>query len=111
MAEPFDTPNPVVDAELTDDDKLWALLCFIFPPLLGIIALVMKDKAERPFIKYAAVLSIALGAISIVFSAVCIGVLAWFYSIYLGIKAYGGEWVEVPFLTDFVQKQGWATKA
>ena len=27
-----------------------------------------------------------------------------------GIKAFQGEWVEVPYLTDFVEKQGWASK-
>jgi uncharacterized membrane protein len=102
--------NIPVDSEITDEDKMWALLCFIFPPLLGIIALLMEDKAKRPFIKYAAVLSIALGIITIVLSWACVGVIAWIYSIYLGIKAYNGEWVEVPFLTDFVQQQGWASK-
>jgi len=108
--EDMENVDVPMDVEITDDDKLWALLCFIFPPLLGIIALLMEDKAKRPFIKYAAVVSIALGVVTFVLSFVCIGILVWAYGIYLGIKAYGGEWVEVPVLTDFVEKQGWAKR-
>jgi hypothetical protein len=44
----------------------------------------------------------------IVLSWFCIGVLVWFYALYLGIKSYGGEWVEVPVISDFVRNQGWA---
>lgn len=94
--------------EITDDDKLWSLLSYIFAPLVGIIALVMEEKKNRPFIKYNAWVSICLGVIAIVLSWLCIGILVWFYCIYLGIKAYQGEWVEVPVISDFVRNQGWA---
>jgi hypothetical protein len=36
--------------------------------------------------------------------------LAYVYPIYLGIKAFQGEWVSVPYLSDFVVNQGWAEK-
>jgi uncharacterized membrane protein len=94
--------------EVTDDDKLWALLSYIFSPLVGIIMLLIEDKKNRPFIKYNAVVSIVVGVLAIVLSSVCIGVLVWIYGIYLGIKSYQGEWVEVPFISDFVRNQGWA---
>ena len=94
--------------EVTDDDRLWALLSYIFCPLIGIIVLLLEDKKNRPFIKYNAVVSIILGILVIILSSVCIGILVWFYAIYLGIKSYGGEWVEVPVIIDFVRKQGWA---
>jgi uncharacterized membrane protein len=29
------------------------------------------------------------------------------YAIVLAVKAYQGEWVTVPFLSDFCKKQGW----
>ncbi len=38
----------------------------------------------------------------------CIGVLVWFYAVYLGFKSYQGEWVEVPVISDLVRNQGWA---
>ena len=47
---------------LTDEDKLWALLSWLFWPV-GLVALFMEDKKSRPFIKYNAVLSLALAVI------------------------------------------------
>jgi uncharacterized membrane protein len=94
--------------EVTQDDKLWALLSYIFCPLIGIIVLLLEDKKNRPFIKYNAWVSIVLGVLVIILSWFCIGILVWFYAIYLGIKSYGGEWVEVPVVSDFVRNQGWA---
>ncbi|MEA3338846.1 MAG: hypothetical protein U9R15_02665 [Chloroflexota bacterium] len=94
--------------EVTQDDKLWALLSYIFAPLIGIIVLLIEDKKNRPFLKYNAVVSIILGVLAIVLSGVCIGILVWFYAIYLGFKSYQGEWVEVPVISDLVRNQGWA---
>ena len=94
--------------EVTQDDKLWALLSYVFAPLIGIIVLLIEDKKARPFLKYNAWVSIILGVLGILLSWACIGVLVWFYSIYLGFKSYQGEWVEVPVISDFVRNQGWA---
>lgn len=38
-------------SEVTSDDKLWALLAYIFSPLVPIILMLMEDKKNRPFIK------------------------------------------------------------
>ncbi len=88
--------------EVTDDDRLWALLSYILCPIVGIIVLLIEDKRARPFIKYNAVVSIILGILAIVLSSVCIGILVWFYAIYLGIKSYQGEWVEVPVILSLI---------
>jgi uncharacterized membrane protein len=106
---------PNATEEITDDDKLWALLSWI-TGVVAIVALLMEDKKNRPFIKYNAVMSlVVLVVISVVVSIIAaitcgIGavlVLAYVYPIYLGIKAFQGEWVTVPYVTDFVKKQGW----
>lgn len=94
--------------EVTQDDKLWALLSYILCPLIGIVVLLIEDKKDRPFLKYNAVVSIILGILVAILSWACIGVLVWFYAIYLGFKSYQGEWVEVPVISDFVRSQGWA---
>jgi uncharacterized membrane protein len=99
---------PMGSEEITQDDKLWALLSYIFSPLIGIIVLLLEDKKNRPFLKYNAVVSIILGIVGVLLSWACIGILVWFYAIYLGIKSYQGEWVEVPLVSDFVRNQGWA---
>jgi uncharacterized membrane protein len=102
--------------DITSDDKLWALLAYILSPLVPIIILLMEDKKNRPFIKYHNVQALILGVIEIILSIVigwtlfglCVPALLWFYMVYLGIKAYQGEYVVVPFVTDFAKKQGWA---
>ena len=38
----------------------------------------------------------------------CVPVLLWFHMVYCGFKAYQGEYVVVPVITDWVKKQGWA---
>ncbi len=96
--------------EITQDDKLWSLLSWIIWPL-GIVALLMEDKKNRPFVKHNAVQSVALGAVawgsSVIGIGLCVGPLAFIYAIFLGIKANGGEWVTVPVITDFCKNQGW----
>jgi len=106
--------TPTGGGELTDDDKLWALLSWLLWPI-AIIALLMEDKKQRPFIKYHAVQALAVGVVgyvvSGVLSVIIVGCFLWFavliYQIYLAIQAYQGEWVEVPFITDFCKDQGW----
>jgi len=99
---------PMGGDEITQDDKLWSLLSYIFCPLIGIIVLLIEDKKNRPFIKYNAIVSIILGILGVILSWACIGILVWFYAIYLGIKSYQGELVQVPVISDFVRNQGWA---
>jgi uncharacterized membrane protein len=94
--------------EVTQDDKLWALLSLIFCPWIGIIMLLVESKKERRFIRYNAWISLILGVLVILLSGVCIGVLLWIYAIVLGVQSYQGKWVEVPVISDFVRNQGWA---
>ena len=118
MAEEFVPEEEIVPPtpEITDDDKLWSLLSWI-TGIVAIIVLLMEDKKSRPFIKYNAVLALAvLIVISVavaILSAITCGIgailmLAYIYPIYLGIKAFQGEWVTVPYVSDFVVNQGWA---
>ena len=99
-----------LNTDLTSDDKLWSLLSWIFWPI-AVIVLFMDDKKARPFIKYNAVNSLALSVIawgsSVIGIGLCLGPLAFIYSIVLGIQSYQGKSVTVPVLTDFVKKQGW----
>ena len=106
-------PQPAVD--ITDDDKLWSLLSWIFTPLVPIIVLLLEDKKVRPFIKYNAIQALVLGVVNMVVSGVLgavvigcfIGVAVFVYMVYLGVQSYNGNWVTVPMLTDFCKNQGW----
>ena len=97
--------TPVNEAGLTTEDKQWALLSYLVPPLTGLMILFIQDKAKRPYLMYHALLSIALGAVGTVLF--CIYPLVWFYCLYLGIRAYQGQNVTVPFLSDLIEQQGW----
>jgi uncharacterized membrane protein len=95
--------------DLTQDDKLWSLLSWIFWPV-ALIMLLMGDKKARPFIKYNAVLSLAFSVVMYITGTITVGcllVVGMIYAIYLAIQAYQGKWVTVPFLSDFIKKQGW----
>jgi uncharacterized membrane protein len=94
--------------EVTSDDKLWAMLAYIFSPLVPIIIMVMEDKKNRPFLKAHNAQALILGIITVITSSFCIGILVWFYAIYLGIQAYNGKIVEIPVITNFCKSQGWA---
>mgnify|MGYP006310879157 CR=1 FL=1 len=111
-----DFSNVGADVQITDDDKLWSLLSWI-TGIVAIIVLFMEDKKDRPFIKYNAVMALAvlvvLSVLVSIISAITCGIgavtaIAFIYPIILGIQAYQGKWVQVPWLTDFVKKQGWA---
>ena len=109
------TQQPM-NSDITSDDKLWSLLSYIFAPIVSIIMLLIDEKKSRPFLKFHAVQSLILGIVEVilyvvlgwVFVGFCLGLLVWAYMIYLGIKAYGGESVKVPVITDWIHKQNWA---
>ena len=100
--------------EVTQEDKLWALLSWLIW-VVALIALLMEDKKSRPFIRYNAVQALALTVVGFVLSSVLSFILAGFvlavalaiYIIILAIQSYQGNWVTIPFLTDFCKRQGW----
>ena len=110
------TEEKIFDPNITSDDKLWALLAYLFTPLIPIILLLIEDKKNRPFLKAHYPQALAFGIAAWVISGlltpvVFIGCITWVagavFQIIWGIKAYGGEYVTIPVLTDFVKKQGW----
>lgn len=99
------------DAEVTSDDRLWAALSWIpispLWPIIAIILLLVEDKRERPFIKYHAILSLLTGVIGILLSFLCVGIIILLAMFYYAYKAYQGEVVRIPVLTEFAENQGW----
>lgn len=101
--------------ESTSDDRLWALLAYIFTPIIPIVILLLEDKKDRPFIKYHNMQALVLGiaalviniALSFVIIGICTSVLTLVLLIFYGVKAYQGEVFEIPVITNFVRNQGW----
>ena len=102
--------------EITSDDKLWSALAYIFTPIVPIIILLLEDKKNRPFIKAHNMQALVLGAVlwvinvglSFVLIGFCTGLLTIALMIYYAVKAYKGEMVTIPVVTDFIKKQNWA---
>ena len=116
MDEPasFEESANDLDMDVSDDDKLWALLAYVLTPLIPIIIMLMADKKERPFIRAHNAQALIWGIISIVVGSVlsflfCIpGLILWLVGCYWGYQAYQGQLVDIPVITDFAKKQGWA---
>lgn len=102
------TEQAPLNTEITQDDKLWAALSYAIPVIIPIIILLMEDKKNRPFLKAHAVQALILGILVYVFSAILCGVVLWFVMLFWAYKAYQGEYVNVPVITDLVKKQNWA---
>ena len=103
------------DMEITDDDKLWAMLAYILSPLVPIILLLVEGKKDRPFIKahnMQALLwglaNVVIGGVLSVFLCGLPSLAMWALGVYWGIQAYQGQLVTIPVVTDFVKSQGWA---
>ena len=100
--------------EISSDEKLWAALAYVFSPLVPIIILLMDDKKDLPFIKAHNVQALVTGVILVIFVPIIAvftlgcGSLIWLVMLWWAYKAYQGEYVQIPLITDFVKNQGWA---
>jgi uncharacterized membrane protein len=122
--EEFEEKVPITEEPMssmdgiTDDDKLWAFLAYVFTPIVPIILMLMEDKKNRPFIKAHNAQALAWGVVNLVGGTIlssvlffCLGapsIIIWAVGVYWGWQAYQGQAVTIPFITDFVKKQGWA---
>jgi len=111
MSEQFN-PSP----EISDDDRLWAMLSYILSPIVPIILLLIPEKRERPFLKAHVAQSLIFGVVlylvskilSIVLIGFLIGIAGFVVEIIWGLAANRGEYVTIPVITDLCKKQGWA---
>lgn len=100
--------------EVTSDDRLMAALAYVFSPLVPIIFMLMEDKKNRPFIKAHNAQALAVGIVMIIvvpiIAAVTLGCgsILWLIMLWWGYKAYKGEYINIPVISDFVKNQGWA---
>jgi len=102
--------------EITDDDRMWAMLAYLLSPIVPIIILLMDDKKDRPFIKahnvQALIWGAAINIIAGILSVIIVGCVVWvayvIITIIWAVKANKGELVEIPVITNFVKNQGWA---
>jgi uncharacterized membrane protein len=101
------------EMQVSGDDKLWSALAWIpvspLYPIVSILMLLLEDKKDRPFIRYNAVMSLVTGVILIPIAIVTMGIGALAYLVFFwwAYQASQGQMVEIPWVSDFVRKQGW----
>jgi uncharacterized membrane protein len=107
---------PTQTPDVTSDDRIWVILCFLFTPIFPIITLFMDDKKNRPFIKYHYIPALILGVVEIIAVSILslipfVGLftwLIWIINILYAVKANGGTNIDIPYITNFSKKQGWS---
>jgi uncharacterized membrane protein len=106
-----DIPTSDDFGPITQDDKLYAGLCYLFSPLFPIIIFISEEKKSRPFIKEHLMQSLAVGIVIAIISVIpivfCIAPLFWLYNVYNAFRAYQGESFDIPLVTDFITSQNW----
>jgi uncharacterized membrane protein len=113
---------------ISPNDRLWAILSYIFAPLVGIIVLLLEEYKTRPFARYHAVQSIGFGVAAFVYvilfsiiytilTALTFGLLGlclWIFffapivpAVYYAYRASQNRYFQIPVLTNFMVQQGW----
>jgi uncharacterized membrane protein len=99
-------------SDITSDDKLWAMLAYL--PFIGwiiaIVALLMEDKKNRPYIKFNAIQALVVAILlSILSTITCgFGTVLFLIMLWWAYQAYQGQDVKIPLISDFIRNQGWA---
>ena len=95
--------------DVTSDDKLWAMLGYVFP-VIAIVVLFMEDKKNRPYIKFNAVQSLVATVVLSILATVTFGCgsILFLVMFWWAYQAYQGENVTIPMVSDFIRNQGWA---
>ncbi len=124
----------MTEGQITDNDKLFAALSYIFWPL-AIFVLFSETNKNRPFQRYHAVQAlgvvVALVAVGMVFGcffcivnvfvsviadslSTClsciitpVGLIPLAIILWFAYRAFQGEQFEIPYLTEFMKGQSW----
>jgi uncharacterized membrane protein len=114
-------------SDVTSNDRLWAALAYIIPPIISVLILVMEENKTREFQRYHAFQAIGFAVVAAVYTVLlCIvsGIatavlppLACIFSLlyvvpvipalYFAYQAYQGQRFEIPVITEFMRQQKW----
>lgn len=108
--------NPIGKSSLGMEENLAALLAIFFTPISAIILLIMEKDSK--FVKFHAIQSIAIVVCVFVINIVLgfIPILGWILLLFINLgvfilwivlllKAYQGEWFELPVVGKFSMDQ------
>lgn len=108
--------EPIGNSSLGMAENVAALLAIIFSPISSIIVLVLEKESK--FVKFHAIQAIALSVVILLANFILglIPILGWIVLIFVNlgvfvlwiillIKAYQGEWFEIPLVGNFSMDQ------
>ncbi len=100
--------------EMKDDSNIWSALCYVFP-ILGFILVFVTDKKENKTVLFHAWQSLILGIgyfiASMIITTVTFGLgglcmpFGWLVFLYFAYKAYTGDKLELPTVSELARKQ------
>jgi len=128
-----DEEDTIAPSDVTSDDRLlsalmWLSLVLLQLPLLSGILLLIEPNRSRPFQRYHAIHSLIFWAAMLIYEGLamiaftiltaislgCFGICGWLIffvphllGLYYALKAFNGEEMEIPFITQFARNQGW----
>lgn len=124
-------PSPGMPVPPTENDKMLSGLSYVsqlvLPAVMPIVLLISDEGKRSPFVRHHTVHSLALLVASIAYELVaaiasliigaiapCLWVLLWILFflpavpfLYYGVKAFQGQYVDVPYVTDFLRRNNW----
>jgi len=94
---------------ISHDDRIWAAMAYAFSPVLPIIIFLLEEQKDKPFIKAHLTQAFILGLFYVFIVAITLGCgsILWVLMLYFAFKAYQGELIEIPLVSDFAKAQGW----
>jgi uncharacterized membrane protein len=99
--------------EITSDDRIWAAVSYLFSPLAPVCIHLMPEKRGRPFIRahypqafVSGFILFLFGIPLAVFSLGCTAIL-WLVLPLWAYRAYCGEMIRIPFVSEYIQQKGW----
>ena len=102
-------------SDVNNEDRWWAALAYALTPFSALLMYVLKEPKNRPFVQAHLLQALILGLINAALAAsigwLCLGLVnlvITLYQLVLAYRAYRGEAVVIPFITDLIRNQGWA---
>jgi uncharacterized membrane protein len=133
-AELVATPSEITEkSEVSSDDRLlsalmWLSMVAIQLPILSVVLLFIEPNKSSKFQRHHAVSSIIFWVAALIYEGMatvlftvlsvislgCLAICGWviffvphLLALYYALKAFNGDEVQIPFVTDFARRQGW----
>jgi uncharacterized membrane protein len=100
----------ITQQHIGDDEKMWGALCQLIPLIGLLVIFALDDQKNKPFVRYHAVVSVAVALILLVVNLVTCAIavpLTLLVPLFLAWKAYSGEVFDVPGVTKFLVDKGY----